>query len=86
MTSKPRLIRVHLTAHFATREEALAWFDELRRQGAVPATAELYVPDALDKDGHGLTGQDLIVRPGGDRPWGRVRDQRPPRRRRRTTD
>ncbi|WP_159037119.1 hypothetical protein [Streptomyces specialis] len=77
MNGEPKPIRVHMTAHFATSEEALVWFDELRRHGLISVTAELYVPDALDKNRHGLTSQDLLIRRDGDRPWGRVRDQLP---------
>jgi hypothetical protein len=70
VTSKKYCLRLE----FDTSQEALEWFDGLRRSGALPAEAELYVPDAIDRQNHGLTARDLIVRPAGDRPHGRVRD------------
>ncbi|ONK13254.1 hypothetical protein [Streptomyces sp. MP131-18] len=71
MTSKKYCLHLE----FDTPREALEWFDGLRRSDALPAEAELYVPDAIDRQKHGLTARDLIVRPAGDRPHGRVRDE-----------
>ncbi|MEW1694510.1 hypothetical protein [Streptomyces sp. NPDC091278] len=72
--------RVHLPT-FESKHEALDWFDGLRRIGALPAEAELYEPDSLDKDRHGYTARDLIVGPTGDRaPQLAIRNQPRPRR------
>ncbi|KOG26793.1 hypothetical protein [Streptomyces viridochromogenes] len=56
------MFRLHLPMEFATKAEALDWFDGLRRSESIPAEAELYEPDALDKDRLGITSRDLIVR------------------------
>ncbi|MFJ3974859.1 hypothetical protein [Streptomyces sp. NPDC090021] len=61
------MFRLHMPMEFETKADALDWFDGLRRSGAIPAEAELYEPDALDKDRLGITSRDLIVRRSGDR-------------------
>ncbi|MFI5942171.1 hypothetical protein ACIBCB_18200 [Streptomyces uncialis] len=76
-TSKYRL---HLPP-FSSPEEALEWFDGLRRSGALPSEAELYEPDSLDRHRHGYTAKDLLVGPAGDRaPQFAIRNQPRPRR------
>jgi len=62
----PAKYRIHLP-EFDTAQEALEWFDGLRRSGSLPAEAELYEPDALDKQRYGYSVRDLIVGPVGDR-------------------
>jgi hypothetical protein len=76
------MFRLHMPMEFETKAEALDWLDGLRRSGAIPAEAELYEPDAIDKDRLGITSRDLIVRRGGeDRPEHMaVRNQLPRRR------
>ncbi|MEU7030078.1 hypothetical protein AB0A60_25775 [Streptomyces sp. NPDC046275] len=75
------MFRLHMPMEFETKAEALEWFDGLRRSGAIPAEAELYEPDALDKDRLGITSRDLIVRRTGDRAEETaVRNQLPRRR------
>ncbi|WP_329022575.1 MULTISPECIES: hypothetical protein [Streptomyces] len=58
--------RLHLPP-FSSPEEALEWFDGLRRSGAFPEAAELFEPDSLDKARHGYTSRDLIIGRRGDR-------------------
>ncbi|WP_236246503.1 hypothetical protein [Streptomyces sp. CC210A] len=75
-----RKFRIHLPA-FEDKHEALDWIDGLRRSGALPAEAELYEPDSLDRERHGYTARDLIVAPAGDRaPHLAIRNQARPRR------
>jgi hypothetical protein len=73
--TQPKGVRLHLPMDFGSTTAALEWFDGLRRSGSIPAEAELYVPDAVDRERHGYGPRDLIVRRAGDRPWGRVRDE-----------
>lgn len=75
------MFRLHMPMEFETKAEALSWFDELRRSGYIPAEAELYEPDSLDKDRLGITSRDLIVRRAGERAeQTAVRNQLPRRR------
>ncbi|MFE7479992.1 hypothetical protein [Streptomyces sp. NPDC057552] len=73
--------RIHLPP-FDDKHDALDWFDGLRRSGALPAEAELYEPDSLDRDRHGYTARDLIIGVMGERaPQLAIRNQPRPRRR-----
>ncbi|MFD7661299.1 hypothetical protein [Streptomyces sp. NPDC059788] len=67
--------KIHLSLEFGMPTEALDWFDGLRRSEALLAEAEPYFPDVLDKERHGYTAHDLLVRRQVDRPYGRVRDR-----------
>ncbi|MFC1418677.1 hypothetical protein [Streptacidiphilus cavernicola] len=69
MATKKHFIR--LSREFDTREDAIAWFESLRRTGRIEPDTALYAPDALDKN-NGADPKELLVRRAGDRPYGRL--------------
>lgn len=56
---------VHLCFEFESVEKMAEWFEDLRFNGVVEASAAVYMSDALDQIGPGHT---FIVKRLGDRP------------------